>query len=184
MARKSYSGLDQFKKYRHNRKKGHISSGKIFRRQNIKQKGKGDGGCIFYIIFGIILLALFALIWPVALFALGIGLIVILIRYILKRQKKTKSIPPLSPDEITELKKRLSNIDLCKEIANNSSNEHAVKYAMDELISSIDFIMKYDEEQLRQIGMSKLKLPKQRKFIIENYNVMLEQARERAKEES
>ena len=54
-------------------------------------------------------------------------------------------------------------------------NGQAVKKALDGLIKSIDFIMQYEEEELRQAGATKEKLPAQRDFIIQHYEEMINQ---------
>ena len=85
----------------------------------------------------------------------------------------------LSQNEIDELQRHLTNIDVYKDVANNSSDVSAVKHAMDELLKSIDFIMTYNEEELRIAGMTKEKLPAQRAFIVQHYDDVIKQAHER-----
>ena len=143
-------------------------------------------GCTLFAVIGIIaLIALFSLIGPFSILIIVLLAISALIIYIVKRSKTKKSVVrTLSQEEIDELQKHLANIDLYKDIANNSSNVYSVQYAMDELLKSIDYSMTYSEDELHQAGMSKTKLPEQKAFIKQNYNAMLEQAREKFKEEN
>lgn len=214
MARKSYNGLNQFKKYRNNgrkaetfrkRKHGKAISDlrKISRQKDSARKKRMASyknkhssvsseqelqkkGCTLFAVIGIIaLIALFSLIGPFGILIIVLLAISALIIYIVKRSKTKKSVVrTLSKEEIDELQKHLANIDLYKDIANNSSNVYSVQYAMDDLLKSIDYIMTYSEDELHQAGMSKAKLPEQKAFIKQNYNVMLEQAREKFKEEN
>ena len=118
--------------------------------------------------------------------AIIVAIIVLVVKVIIKIKQEEKQNPPTSPSlsqaEIDELQRHLSNIDVYKDIANNSSDAYAVQYAMDELLKSIDFIMSYDEEELHAAGMSKVKLPTQRAFIVQHYDDMIEQAKERSSE--
>lgn len=84
----------------------------------------------------------------------------------------------LSESEIDELHRHLENIDMYKNIVNTSTDVYAVKCAMDELLSLIDIVMSYEEKDLNEAGMSKVKLPEQRKFIVDNYDTILEQVAE------
>lgn len=88
---------------------------------------------------------------------------------------KNNPISRLTEEEKAELHRQLENIEVYKNVVNTSTDITAVKSAMDELISIIDFIMEYDEETLNEAGMSKSKLPEQRQFIIDNYDVILQQ---------
>lgn len=212
MARKSYTGLDQFKKYRDNRKKAETFRKRSHRKawSNLKKisrqkdlvrrkrmasyKNKHSSvssehesqrkGCTLFAVIGIIaLVALFSLIGPFGILIIVLMAISALIIFIVKRTKKSV-VRTLSNEEIDDLQRHLSNIDLYKDIANNSSNEYSVQYAMDELLKSIDYIMSYSEEELHQAEMSKAQLPEQKEFIKRNYNAMIEQARDRYKEEN
>ncbi|MBR2743169.1 MAG: hypothetical protein IKD89_06205 [Clostridia bacterium] len=87
-----------------------------------------------------------------------------------------KEIRILSQEEIEALHIHLERIDIYKDIANTSSDPRAVGHALDELLKSIDYIMTYSEGKLNQAGMSKVKLPAQREFIVQNYDVMIAQA--------
>ena len=214
MARKSYNGLNQFKKYRDNGRKAETFRKRIHgkaisdlrkisrqkdsarKKRMASYKNKHSSvsaeqesqkkGCTLFTVIGIIaLIALFSLIGPFGILIIVLLAISALIIYIIKRSKTKNSIVrTLSKEEIDELQKHLANIDLYKDIANNSSNVYSVQYAMDELLKSIDYIMTYSEDELHQAGMSKAKLPEQKAFIKQNYNVMLEQAREKFKEEN
>jgi len=88
---------------------------------------------------------------------------------------KNNPISRLTEEEKAELHRQLENMEVYKNVVNTSNDSIAVKTAMDELISIIDFIMEYDEETLNEAGMSKVKLPEQRQFIIDNYDVILNQ---------
>jgi len=214
MARKSYTGLDQFRKYRNNRKKAETfrkrihgkavrDLRKLSRQKDLARKKRMASyknkhsavsseqesqrkGCTLFTVIGIIaLITLFSLIGPFGILIIVLLAISALIIYIVKRSKTKKSVVrTLSKEEIDELQKHLANIDLYKDIANNSSNVYSVQYAMDELLKSIDYCMTYIEDELHQAGMSKTKLPEQKAFIKQNYNAMLEQAREKFKEEN
>lgn len=120
-------------------------------------------------------------------FAIIIAVIVLVIKVIIemKNSRESNTISAtgtLSQTEIDELRRHLTNIDVYKDVANNSSDPYAVQCAMDELLRSIDFIMGYDEEDLHLAGMSKEKLPAQRTFIIKHYDDMIAQAREKNNE--
>lgn len=88
----------------------------------------------------------------------------------------------LTDDETNELQRQLENIDVYKNIVNTSTDVNAVKYAMDELIVIIDYILQYDEEDLHEAGMTKEKLPEQKQFILDNYDVILKQVEEGSEE--
>lgn len=134
------------------------------------------GGCALLIIFGLILLAiLFFVIGPKGLliiFGIAIAIFIIYFIHVIKMPRD------LTQEEIEELQRHLTNIDVYKNIANTSTDPYAVQCAMDELISSIDFIMSYEEDELHQAGMSKAKLPEQRAFIVQHYDDMIAQANE------
>lgn len=118
--------------------------------------------------------------------AIIVAVIVLVVKVVIEMKQEEKQNPhaseSLSQAEIDELQRHLSNIDVYKDVANNSSDAYAVQCAMDELLKSIDFIMTYDEEDLHIAGMSKVKLPAQREFIVQHYDDMIEQAKERLKE--
>lgn len=225
MARKNYTGINQFKKYRDNSKKSEAFRKKVHRKavSNLKkisrqknsarkkrmnaykqeanktkstkaivnsvsatltEKESQRKGCTLFIVLGLIFLAiLFFAIGPVGILIIGGISISIFITYIVYKIKKdaVKS-RNLSQEEIDKLQQHLTNIDIYKNVANTSSDEHAVQYAMDKLLQSIDFIMSYEEEELHQAGMSKEKLPRQREFILQHYNDMIAQAREQSAE--
>lgn len=138
----------------------------------------------------LLVIGIFILIWIktnfwVALIIAVVAFVAdIVIDTIRESEENSVSSPALSQLEIEKLQSHLANIDICKDITNNSSDENAVRCAMDELLESVDFIMGFDEESLRTIGMSKMQLPKQREFLVQHYDVMLEQARERHAKES
>lgn len=110
---------------------------------------------------------------------MAILIIVFIIYYIVYGTKNSNGAEShLSKDEIFELQRQLEIIDKYKEIVNTSTNVTDVKNAMDELIKIIDFIMTYDEEDLHEAGMTKQKLPEQKQFILDNYDVILKQVTE------
>lgn len=115
--------------------------------------------------------------------AIIVAVIVLVVSVVIEMKNEEKqnhrASNSLSQAEIDELQRHLANIDVYKDVANNSSDAYAVQCAMDELLKSIDFIMGYDEEDLHIAGMSKTKLPAQRAFIVQHYDDMIEQARER-----
>lgn len=144
MARKSYTGLDQFKKYRDNRKKAEtfrkrshrkawgnlkkISRQKdlVRRKRMASYKNKHSSvssehesqrkGCTLFTVIGIIaLVALFSLIGPFGILIIVLMAISALIIFIVKRTKKSV-VRTLSKEEIDELQRHLSNIDLYKDM--------------------------------------------------------------------
>lgn len=112
----------------------------------------------------LLVMAIFALIWVTTSFwvALVVAVIAfvadIVIETIHESKMQPVSTPTLSQSEIEELQRHLAKIDVNKDITNNSSDENAVRCAMDELLASVDFIMGFDEESLRTIGISKMQL--------------------------
>lgn len=97
-------------------------------------------------------------------------------------RKNSEKNNRLTNDEIEELQRQLENIDVYKNIVNTSTDVNAVKYAMDELIVIIDFILQYDEDDLHEAGITKEKLPEQKQFILDNYDVILKQFEEGGEE--
>lgn len=212
MARKTYTGLDQFSKYRKKTKSSHgkALSGlkkhskeraaaqkkrlRAYEKEFAKEKAlkekqnktpnktaaedNQDGGCFFFVLVGLIILAIvyfvIGLKWLLIIGAIGI---VLFIAYVVLEVIKDKNTThQLSPETIELIQHHLSCIDTNKDIANNSNDAEEVKKALDNLIKSIDFIMQYEENELRQAGATKEKLPAQKDFILQNYDVMIKQA--------
>lgn len=212
MARKTYTGLDQFSKYRKKPKSSHSKALSGFKKHSnkraatqkkrlrayekefakekaLKEKKNNitnqtstqenqDGGCFFFILVGLIVLAIvYFVIGLKWLLIVGAIVVVLFIAYVVLEVIKDKnSTHQLSPETIELIQHHLSCIDTNKDIANNSNNAEEVKKALDDLIKSIDFIMQYEEDELRQAGATKEKLPAQKDFILQNYEVMIQQA--------
>lgn len=115
-----------------------------------------------------------------AVIGLVIAVIVVAFIVYLKMHlgEETQTYRRLSESEIEELQRYLDNIDMYKNIVNTSTDVYAVKCAMDELLGIIDIVMSYNERDLNAVGMSKVKLPEQKQFIIDNYDTILEQMAE------
>ena len=111
-----------------------------------------------------------------------VGIIILIIAfiicYIFINKNKAIKKGKLSENEVEELQRQLENIEVYKNIVNNSTDVCAVKSAMDELIEIIDFILEYEEETLHEVGMTKQKLPEQKQFILDNYDLILKQVSE------
>lgn len=113
----------------------------------------------------------------------GIGWIIDVIKYLvaaiksLSRSQQTET--NLTPEEISAIQQHLDSIDINKDVANNASDQYLVKRALDELVRSIDFLMSYDEALLRQAGATKEHLPEQKAFLLQNYSVVISQAKDR-----
>lgn len=222
MARKIYTGMDEFKKYRDNRKKAEAfrkkvhrkavrDLKKIFRQKEAARKkrmnaykreaekaktaksktaAKNISEPFTFEDFKVLLvLGLFFIVGVSTNFvvALILAVIALIVKVILEMRSEKREndfiLPTLPQSEIDELQRHLSNIDVYKDIANNSSDTYAVQCAMDELLKSIDFIMTYDEDALHSAGMTKAKLPTQRDFIVQHYDDMIAQANERLAKE-
>lgn len=138
------------------------------------------GGCVVLVLICLIVLAvLYFLIGIKGILLLAGIVLVVFFVSVIRETKKRPSTRQLHSEEIEELKRRLANIDVYKDVANNSTDAYSVQCAMNELLSSIDYIMQYEEDELHQAGLSKSKLPEQRDFIVRNYDIMIEQAHER-----
>lgn len=137
-----------------------------------------DSGCFVFGLLGLVVLAVLYFIiglkWLLTI--AGIVFIVFLVSVILDVIKEKDNNRKLSEEQINMIKYHLSCIDINKDVANNSDDGQAVKKALDGLIKSIDFIMQYEEEEFRQTGATKEKLPAQRDFIIQHYEEMINQA--------
>ena len=220
MARKTYTGINQFKKYRDNSRKAEAFRKKIHRKaiSNLKKisrqkeserkkrmnayKREADKAksaraksasaktasepFTFDDFKYLLILSAFIFLAVTTNFivAIIVAAIVFVVKSVIELKRKKKQHPhtstSLSQAEIDELQRHLSNIEVYKDVANNSSDACAVQCAMDELLKSIDFIMTYAEEDLHVAGLSKEKLPAQRAFIIQHYDDMIEQAKERS----
>lgn len=77
------------------------------------------------------------------------------------------------------LRSLLEKIDECQFVINNSNSEADVKKSLDELISIMDEIINAEEEDLRKVGMTKSSMESQKAFVLENYQTVIEQAKER-----
>lgn len=137
-----------------------------------------DSGCFVFVLLGLVVLAVLYFIIGLKwlLIIAGIVFVVFLASVILDVIKEKDNNRKLSEEQINMIKYHLSCIDINKDVANNSDDGQAVKKALDGLIKSIDFIMQYEEEELRQAGATKEKLPAQRDFIIQHYEEMINQA--------
>ena len=136
-----------------------------------------DSGCFVFVLLGLVVLAVLYFIIGLKwlLIIAGIVFVVFLASVILDVIKEKDNNRKLSEEQISMIQYHLSCIDINKDVANNSEDGQAVKKALDGLIKSIDFIMQYEEEELRQAGATKEKLPAQRDFIIQHYDEMINQ---------
>lgn len=225
MARKTYTGMDQFAKYRERRRKGEANRKQAYRKaisrlnkmsrekeaarkkrmrayekevakekalkatQNktvnqMSEQEIQDSGCFVFALLGLVVLVILYFIIGLKwlLIIAGIAVVIFLASVILAVIKEKDNSCNLSEEQINMIQYHLSCIDINKDVANNSNDGQAVKKALDGLIKSIDFIMQYEEEELRQAGATKEKLPAQREFIIQHYEIMIKQAEERTDE--
>ena len=81
-------------------------------------------------------------------------------------------------DHISFLHGLLSDFDMHKEIINTSDNPDTVKESLDCLLEIMDIIMTFDEELLREAGMTKSQMPEQKDHVLQLYDTMIAQARE------
>ena len=77
------------------------------------------------------------------------------------------------------LQNLLLKIEKYQDIANNSNDVIQVKQNVDKLLSVMDEIISYDEQTLRQAGLTKSTMPQQKQWILQHYDIILEQATER-----
>lgn len=99
-----------------------------------------------------------------------------------QHQRDEQHNQEIDENQILYLQSLLTNIDKYQAVINNSDNVEDVKKNLDWLLAVIDEIMSYDEETLRTAGMTKSTMPQQKEFVLKNYDVVLEQAQERFKE--
>ena len=122
-----------------------------------------DSGCFVFVLLGLVVLAVlyFIIGFKCLLIIGGIVFVIFLASVILDVIKEKDNGRKLSEEQINMIQYHLSCIDINKDVANNSNDGQAVKNALDGLIKSIDFIMQYEEVELRQAGATKEKLPSQ-----------------------
>ena len=99
-----------------------------------------------------------------------------------RQQRAEQHNQEIDENQILYLQGLLTNIDKYQAVINNSDNVEDVKKNLDWLLAVMDEIMSYDEETLRAAGMTKSTMPQQKEFVLKNYDVVLEQAQERFKE--
>ena len=99
-----------------------------------------------------------------------------------EQQREEQEKQEVDENQILYLQSLLTNIDKYQAVINNSDNVNDVKKNLDWLLAVMDEIMSYDEETLRSAGMTKSTMPQQKEFVLKNYDIVLEQARERYSE--
>ena len=75
----------------------------------------------------------------------------------------------------------LDDIESYQDVINNSPDVKAVECCLEALIYTLDQIMTYSEKELNKVGMSKSTMPQQKQYILDNYDTIIEQAKERSR---
>lgn len=109
---------------------------------------------------------------------LVVGIVTLAIYCVYKQKRKEQSVY-VSESDIEEMHRLLGNLENYQEIINNSNDVYAVQCSLDELLNTMDMICCYSEQDLNVAGMTKKDFDKQKKFILDNYDTVLEQAADR-----
>lgn len=131
-------------------------------------------------VFGIaIIVMIIGAFW--GLYGIIIACALALIIYIANkyRYKTEKQSVYVSECDIEEMHRLLENLETYQEVVNNSDDVYAVMCSLDELLSTMDKICCYSEQELNVAGMTKKDFDKQKKFILDNYDTVIEQAADR-----
>jgi len=85
----------------------------------------------------------------------------------------------LGKDYTAYLQGLLDQIEEHQNVINDSCDVEAVHTHLDQLLSVLDKIMDANEDDLRTAGMTKETMPEQKQFILDHYDEILQQARDR-----
>ena len=95
------------------------------------------------------------------------------------QQEENDQDEPGEDKQLSHLHDILEEFDLHKQIINTSDDPTVVKTHLDGLLGVMDEIMTYDETLLRKAGMTKSTMPQQKQKVLELYDTMIEQAKEK-----
>ena len=95
------------------------------------------------------------------------------------RFKKKQDEKKVDPNQVLYLKSLMENMQRYQDIINNSDDVKAVRMNLDYLLAAMTVLDSYEEETLREAGLTKVNMSQQREYVLKNYNIVLEQAKER-----
>jgi len=80
---------------------------------------------------------------------------------------------------IKELQRHLERLEEYEEIVNTSSDVCMVQIAVDKMLEILDIFNSYNEEDLNKAGLTKRYVDESKQELLDNYEIILEQAARR-----